>query len=891
METFRKKYPQEKVHLHFDKPYYSVGDTIFFTAYVVNAEKNTPSVISNILYVDLINDSNKISETIKLPVADGIAAGTIEIADSLREGNYEIRAYTNWMRNFDDAFFFRKIIPVGNALTNDIVINSSFVLDAGGAKNRDSFFLQYTSLNRFAMEGKEVAYSVIINKKQTAKGKAVTGKDGKLGISLADLHLPENQNATLFTHIKADGKTTITKEVKINLPSSKYKVQFFPEGGQLVAALPCRVGFKALGEDGAGLDIGGEVKDDSTNETVSFQSGFKGIGSFIFTPKVNHTYHAFVKDKNGIEETALLPNIQANGCVLSVINTDKNKVDVHIASAGENNLHNLILIAQSGNRIRYAMPVSLIDGSATVTISKVKFPTGIAQFTLFDTALQPIAERLVFINHRDELLIGITPDKPTYNKREKTRLQLMVKDAEGNPVAGTFSLSVTDAGAVIIDEAKEVTILSDLLLSSDIKGYIEEPNHYFMNAEKTETELDNLLLTQGWRRFIWRDVLTEAYPPPSFTKEKSLVVSGTVVSAKGEPVAGSRVTLLPKSGDGFILDTTTNLDGKFMFDELNFTSNTPFVVQAGKTNTNKNVRVEISSFSTPPLAGETNRFYETRMPGNVMLSYLTHSRQQYDEMKKNGLLNNPHILKEVVVSTQQLTKVQEAVAPSMNLNGPGHADQILTYADLSYCHDLDACLQGKITGVYFKMVVEDPQAHTKTFHLLPFSTIGMGRPMLVVIDGTEILPGGGGLDIRNIPVQNIQSIEVLRSGGYTAIYGFNGEGGVLVITTKRGGIDYNAVYETKPKKPVENVVFTEAKGYSACRRFYMPDYNISAQRNATIPDLRSTIFWQPVITTGEDGKATVEYYNADNAGSCNIVVEGLSAEGKLGRAAFTYQIK
>jgi len=158
------------------------------------------------------------------------------------------------------------------------------------------------------------------------------------------------------------------------------------------------------------------------------------------------------------------------------------------------------------------------------------------------------------------------------------------------------------------------------------------------------------------------------------------------------------------------------------------------------------------------------------------------------------------------------------------------------------------------------------------------------------MDGMELTAPRGGLDIRNIPVQNIQSIEVLRSGGYLSVYGMRGSGGVLVITTKQGGIDYNAGI-VQNKKVINDIVFTTTKGYSASRRFYTPDYSTPTVYNNPAPDLRSTIFWQPNIVTDDDGKATVEFYNADNEGNCDVIIEGMSNDGKIGYAVFTYKVK
>ena len=886
LEKFRKNYPQEKVHLHLDKPYYSLGDTIYFAAYVVNAEKNTPSVISNILYVDLIRDSSNIIQTLKFPVVDGIVYGSLNINDSLKEGYYRIRAYTNWMRNFDDAFFYDVVIAVADGF-NDVIATPSFQFNDVD-KTTGNFLLQYTSLADVAVNNKEVAYSVLVNNKEKTSGKTSTDDNGKLQIDLAALKLQHGQPATLITDLKPGNKTTITKEVSINIPATKNTIYFFPEGGDLVAGITTSLGFKAVNADGLGVDVSGIIKDDSTNEAVPFQSGFAGMGSCLFTPQLNHSYHAIVQYKDANKDEVPLPAVNTNGYILSVDNNNADSLIINITSK-QITSNNVTIVGQTNNRIQFIKLLSFINGNTRISLSKKKLPTAILQLTLFDTMLRPVAERLVFINHQDTLNVQIAFDKTVYTKRAKTIMKLKVQDDKGNPVNGSFSLAVTDAG-VVNQKQNQPNIFADLFLTSDIKGYVENPNHYFDTINKTTIkELDDLLLTQGWRRFVWQDLLADKNPASIYSKEKSLSVAGRAVTTNGNAISGKHITLLSRKGQAYILDTTTDIDGNFIFTDLNFNDDNPFFLQASKTDNKEDAVIKLTNFSAPSIINNKNMPGMVQPYDNLILPYLVQTKQAVDVSHKYGLQKNEQQLKDVTVKTVQQTRRQQAVAPSYNLNGPGNADQILTYEDFYNCHDVNTCLAGKLTGVFFKMVVEDPAAYTKVWHLLPFSSSGMGKPMMVVLDGAYLTAENRTLDMRNIPIQNVQSIEVLRTGGYLNVYGFGGTGGVLVITTKQGGINYDE--GRIPKKAVEDMVFTIAKGYAAQREFYMPPYADTAVYNSTVPDKRTTIFWKPVITTDDNGNATVEWFNADNTGSCNVVIEGLSVDGKLAHATSVYKTK
>ncbi len=883
LEKFRNNYPQEKIYLQSDKPYYSIGDTIFFKAYVVNAEKNTPSVISNIVHVDLIDGNNHLQKTLVLPLANGITEATIGLSDTLQEGNYQLRAYTNWMRNFDEDWFFNKTIQIGNALNDHIQVHSNFIFDSVN-NNKNSVDIAYTSINNNEVKSKNVSYAIMQNGKEIENGKSITNNEGIFSIDLSQLQ--KNQTYELVTNIKTDNKTAITKRTKFYIPASAYSIQFFPEGGQMVNGLPAHIGVKAMSANGAGISVSGEITDENGNQSGTFKSAFAGIGSFTFTPQHGHLYKALVKYKNGTIEKIDLPKAEDEGYILSIENKNWEKLNVTVSAKGTP-AKNVILSAQCNSRILTIEKLSLINGNAAVSVLKKKLPAGIIQFTLFDAALKPVAERLVFINHDDHLQISLTPDKTVYNKRERVKMILEVKDDIGDPVSGSFSLAVTNGNSIQFDKSNGQTILTNLLLTSDIKGYVESPGYYFSGVDESKTKaLDNLMLTQGWRRFIWKDILANNYPATTFKAEKSLEISGKITTSNGEPSSKAKVTLLSKKGDGFVADTIANEDGSFSFDRLYFRDSMPFVIKAVTAKGSSDVVIKLNEFSSPFIKNNYSPAI-INVSDTAITEYLSDSRKRFVEMRKNGWTNGKSItLKEVKVTAKKLSKVEEAVAPSANLNGPGKADQVLTYLDMPNCKDLSVCLPGKLRGVLFKTVVMKGIIST-----IPYSTMGMGEPMLIIVDGQDMSFSDGQFSLKSIPAGDVQSIEILRSGAYTATYGFRGSGGVMLITTKHGGIDYNGIDDAKKqtKDAAKAMLFGSAQGFSTSREFYSPSYNAENITNAT-PDLRSTIYWKPDILTDNEGKATIEFYNADVSGKYNVIIEGISGDGKIGSETFIYDV-
>jgi hypothetical protein len=184
IERFRADYPQEKVYLQFDKPYYSIGDDIWFKAYVVNCENNELSTMSKILYVDLVDERDSVHKTVVLPLANGLANGDIKLTNTLVDaGTYHVRAYTRWMQNFSSDFIFDKGIVIGDArsITN-IIAEASFKL---GQPGKLQAILSYSNLtDKSPVANKLVEYTLLLKDSKITSGKAVTGINGKVNLAI-----------------------------------------------------------------------------------------------------------------------------------------------------------------------------------------------------------------------------------------------------------------------------------------------------------------------------------------------------------------------------------------------------------------------------------------------------------------------------------------------------------------------------------------------------------------------------------------------------------------------------------------------------------------------------------------------------------------------------------
>ncbi|QQL48765.1 TonB-dependent receptor [Mucilaginibacter ginkgonis] len=853
------EYPQEKVYLHFDKPYYATGDDMWFKAYITVGADHRLSGLSAALNVELIDALDSVKQSIKLPVVAGVAMGDFALSDTLKPGNYRVRAYTNWMRNFGTDYFFDKTISIGGTAANSVYTRAAYSYSATNGQASTTATVTFSDVDGNVYANKEVSYRVVINGKTLVRGKGTTNNKGVIPISFLSPANMQFKGGLIETRIKTDAKTTLEKEIPTKAISSSVDVQFFPESGYLVYGLPSKVAFKAIASDGLGTPISGNITDNSGTEVAKITTQHLGMGLFMLVPSDNKTYKANLTFADGSQRSINLPVPKQDGYELA-INTlsDPDNVTLRIYAGGAVKGAEISVVSQSSGTICYAARDNLKDGAIFAKIPKSHFPRGIVQFTLFDAAGNALNERLAFIDKPDDLKLDIITPSLNLNTRQKVDLGIKATDDSGKGMVASLSAAVVDNTKVPVDASNEVTILSSILLSSDIKGYIEKPNYYFENiSAETRRDLDVLMLTQGYRRFDWKSLLTGNMPAKAFEPEKSITISGRVHTGGNKPVVGGKVTLFTTKGGISYVDTLTDKDGRFAFRNLVFADSVRFVIQARTSKNSKFVDIELDN--TKPQVVTVNPNGPNESLSDTTLSYLRSEKSYYQQQLKGGVGNHNILLKEVIIRESR-----QPLKNSSNRNGPGQANQVLKSDELDKftCSSLDICLQGRILGVTFR-------------NGIPYSR---GGQMQIWLDGFQI-----DADIlRSINQYDIGSIEVLRSPEYAAVYG--APNGLLLINTKRGGETVSI------NKYTPGLITYMPKGYYQARQFYSPQYGVSST-NAALADLRTTIFWKPNIVTDQDGKASVDYFNAGSPGTYRVVVEGIDTEGHIGRKVLSYTVK
>lgn len=866
-------YADEKIHLHLDKPYYAAGDIIWLKAYVSDYLTNRPSSTSSVLYLDLINERNQITQQLKLQIKGGTAWGHIELADSVTEGNYRITAYTQWMRNFGKEYFFNHHFKIGNSLANNVYTKTTFSTQQDKNNTQINSNIQLTKRDGKPYSNVKINYQVVIDGKTKSTSSAVTDANGFLKLSFSQ---PQKVNKNLPQYISLSvpqlGGVYMTKTVPIKMKLAKPDVQFLPEGGQLVDGLPCKIGIKSIGKNGLGFNIAGTIVDQTGNVVTNFETTYLGMGHCVLTPEIGKTYTAKVALPDDQLLSYPLPNVALSGYQLAINTLDSNKIDIKVLiSKTLINSSPVKLLARRGAKVLFETAIATEQQIATLSIPTNVFPLGVVQFTLFNANEQAVAERMIFVNNLSlgSINLQINKLKATYTKKELVTFDVNAS-ADGIAAVGSFSIAAINTNVGDEDTDNETHLLSSLLLKADVVGHIEKPNAYFINNNADmRNRLDNLMLTQAWRKYHWKPQDSNylvKYPP-----EKSLKIEGTVTTLAKKPLAGADVILMFPSNKMLVANTETAENGGFSFQDIYLEDEQKFIVQASTKEGSKHVSVNLNKVDKQAAQNSSDLMVEPDVNLSIN-NYLQASQGYFDDLYKKGWLNKTHMLKTVTI-TEKLSPNEEKAAPySTNRNGRGRADQVISAKELENVHSLELFIaRGSVRG----LTLERPTDGGPPFAALTRTPYG---PISYELDGMII----NNLELNEISIDDIESIEVLINPALLNMYGTTVNGGLLVISTKRGkGRQLSDIH-------APGLVASSFKGYSPVKMFYSPQYNVE---QTIQPDLRTTVYWNPNLITNENGKFNVSFYNGDKVGRHRILVEGIDANGNLARKVLNYEVK
>jgi hypothetical protein len=863
--------PFEKVYLHLDKPYYASGDTVWLKAYVT-IDQHIPTTLSSNVYVD-ISTKDSLVRFLKLPIVNGVASGNIILSPTdFKQGNFHIRAYTAWMRNFDPDYFFNKNVVIGNAIDNSVNTNVSFTATPAANATKISAGIIYKDPgNAAVLANKKVSWAVTVNGDEVSKGKGTTDANGLLNLDFTGS--PTSlKTGTLTTVIDMGNRKSVTSNFSLKTAAATRDVQFFPEGGELIEGVRSKVAFKVVGTNGLGVDVKGTVTDNTGTAVAEFTSKHLGMGIFAMMPEAGKTYKVNITFPDGAVSNYNLPRIKAAGVTMGTFPADADNITLKIATNAQyleaNKGKIFYIIAQNGGVICFAAKTTLESLMYSAPIPKSKFPTGIVQFTLLTAAGLPVSERIAFVQRNDALNLTMSSLAKTYNIRQKVKLNISAKN-KALPVAGNFSIAVIDETKVPFDENSENSILSNLLLTSDLKGYVEKPNYYFINKDQTVAaeDLDILMLTQGYRRLSYRNILADKNPQLYFMPEQNgIEITGVLRNNTGMTIAKGNLRLqIPAKN--YYAETVTDMVGNYKFSKLNFPDSSQVIINARNNVNSKNLTVTVNGESYQGPSKNIYAYDEVANIDSAFKPYLLNSKKQYD---------NLHILKEVVVKSTVIKAAPHTTYSSLSGLSPV-ADQVVSQEAIKSCPALYNCISSLVLGT----IVEDG----KLYFLRNYNS--NKKNIQVYVNGSAVDLSY----LMGIDGKGVETIEVFKSEGFSGIDKMYGTSGVVSITLKKVEKSNITFAQLKELVPPPSIATIMPLGYGIVREFYSPKYDVLKAGNLG-GDLRSTIYWNPKIVTDKlTGAASVEYFNADGRGTYRATIEGFDADGNLGRYVYRYTVK
>ena len=850
------EYPQEKVHLTTDRNHYMGGDTIWFRGFVVSSATHEPVSVSKYLYVELRTPYNTVDQRIKVIERDEVYAGYVPLDMRVPEGDYTLVAYTNFMNSAGEAYFFKKPVNIRNAYSLRMDLSSQFEWEDGGGR----LVCRIDYRDRTTGEERERKFTY-----RTIKDADWRPSWRKSGTETVKLDREEYMAGYLL--VMCDD---YAKYIRLPKNEGGFDVTFHPEGGYLVPGEECRVAFKAIDGYGDGIAVHGRVLDSGNNEVVKFKSLHGGMGVLSFTPRLGEAYRAECVARDSLSASFDLPAVNGSAAVVSADLRGDSVIDLRIKGRCPSDA---IVAIQERGLLVYA---GRLGGRREASIGCGGLQSGVVQVLLLDGGLNALSERLLFVRSSDTCTAAVAPARPTYGSRDKVILNLRLDgyaEAEGD-----VAVSVTDR--LFGDETGGGNILSNLLLQSELRGYIENPAYYFEADDSVRrAALDALLLTQGWRRYDIPASLCGEYQYPAAAIEKSQQISGTVKSLwRGKPLADATVEILSKKL-GFARAVKTDSAGRFYFEGFDNIDGITYQLEAVNKKGHAEGNVEIDSELFPSvnpinaIADDAETMATSEKDDDLSAELM--------RLSASGVYNV--ILNEIVVEGAKVAEREKSVMDVVALKSLD--SEYMEGKGYTSLEEVIREIPGvRITGN--NDIVYRNKKVTVVIDNVPYYSVRQkaGSSTLGFVDGSSgglLYSEGLLLEIESLyPFDMIERVDFLQPE-FAIIYG-NCAGGALTITLKDG----TKIVDEKQ----QGMKYIRPLGYQSPAEFYSPKYAKDFGNSSGGGDLRSTVYWNPDVKIDADGNAMVEFYANDNRNTrYDVVVEGVTRSGELVRT--TTQIR
>jgi hypothetical protein len=630
-------------------------------------------------------------------------------------------------------------------------------------------------------------------------------------------------------------------------------IQFFPEGGTLVQGLTSTVGFRVASPSGEGLAATGSVRNARGTTVATFSTLKFGLGSFSFTPATGAaTYVAEVKLANGATYSAKLPAVAVRGYVLHLQEASPLQLRLNVATKNMGTeAAVLTLVGHSGKKVAVAQTAYANDHNETsFLITKQALLAGISHFTIFNSQRQPVGERLYF-RRPAPLAVTATPTKNAYGLREKVALRLALPATTS---AASLSVAVYQLDS-LASAATPADISSVLNLTSDLKGTVENPTYYLQDSTQIgRAATDNLMLTHGWSRFRWEEVLAPQLPAFTYAPEANgPLVQGRVLTASGAPAADVMTYLSWPSRVPRFYNATSNAQGLVQFEVKDFYGPHKLILQ---TDWQRDSTYHFELLEP----------YSTRYASAPATSPLIFTSQLM------GTLTQRHIQ----------TQVQQAYFGQYQQYGLPPRDTMAVYGPPTEQYNLDEYTRFKVLEEVMREYVRGVAVHQNRGGVR-FVVIDTPHHAVFQDDPLTLLDGVPLFDPKQLmafdPLR-IRKVEVVTNRYY---YGSQTYSGIISYATYKqdlGGFRLNS-----------HALLEAYEGLQGNRDFFAPRYDTPQQQQSSLADLRNLLYWNPEIKLKPGHDQSLDFFTSDQAGRYLVVVQALTENGQAGTTSTVLEVK
>ena len=630
---------------------------------------------------------------------------------------------------------------------------------------------------------------------------------------------------------------------------SRLKLHFFPEGGYLVNGLKSKVAFKATNNTGAGIDFQGALLNEANDTLLVFSPLKFGIGNFEFTPRPGQQYHVAVNTSNGDRGTYRLPPIHANGFVMHVAEQGQFlKVDVYGRRDDLPVGAPVYLFVHSRQIMAHAEMKLMQNGSASFIIEKKNLKEGISQITLFNEELKPACERLYFRQPVNKFPLKIKSTREEIGTRRKVTLEI---EAEG---VGNLSVAVFKIDSLNL--AGHDQIFEHLWLDSDLTGFVESPDYYFTNDRDVPDATDNLMLTHGWRRFNWTAILGKdshlTSSPHHLPEYHGLVIRGQVSGPDGKPVAGLQTYLSSPGMTVRLYESRSNKNGEVFYEMQDFFG-------ARSVHAITDIRKDSA--------------YQIKLQDPFASQYVTDT---LTELHLSPILGKPLLVRTVGIQIQDIynRKLDDHLRKMKVDSLPfyGVPDESYNLDDYTRFPVMEEVMREYVPGVFVRKRKDG-------FHFLVYDKLNkvtLHEDPLVLLDGVPVFNTNDIMALSPLKVKKLDVVDRQYYLGGLVIPG------IVSYTTYKGDL---GGFVINPQ-----FVSMDYAGLQQQREFTSPLYENSVQRDNRIPDQRNLLYWNPMVTIGKNGKKIIEFYSSDQTGNYQVIIEGISADGRAGGNVCTFSV-